>query len=69
MDHEVEPWEMAFFYGLTSWSNFRFEFFKKQFAKPLGPSIGINPMCTKRNDHAPKSECANFLNICLKRVV
>ena len=28
---------------------------------PLGPSLGVNQMWTKRNDHAPKSECANVL--------
>ena len=22
MDHEVGPWKMAFYHGLTSWSNF-----------------------------------------------
>jgi hypothetical protein len=29
--------------------------------KPLGPSLGANRMWTKRNDHAPKNECANHL--------
>jgi hypothetical protein len=27
---------------------------KNQFTKPLGPSLGVNRMWTKRNDHAPK---------------
>ena len=45
-------------------------FFKKnQFAKPLGPSLGVNRMWIERNDHAPKSECADFFNICPKRVI
>ena len=35
--------------------------FLNQFTKPLGPSLGVNRMWTKRNDHAPKNECASFL--------
>ena len=51
------PWKMAFCHGLT----FMVSFLKKiRFAKPLGPSLGVNWMCTKRNEHAPKSECENF---------
>jgi len=26
----------------------------------LGPSLGVNRMWTKKNDHAPKSECVEF---------
>ena len=28
--------------------------------KALGPSLGINRMWTKKNDHAPKNECVDF---------
>ena len=28
--------------------------------KALGPSLGVNRMWTKKNDHAPKSECVDF---------
>jgi hypothetical protein len=28
--------------------------YKNQFTKLLGPSLGVNRMWTKRNDHAPK---------------
>ena len=65
MDHEVGPWKMAFFHGPTS----IVQFLKKiKVTKPLGPSLGVNQMWTKRNGHAPKSECAIFLIICPKRV-
>jgi hypothetical protein len=39
---------------------------KNQFTKPLGPSLGVNRIWTKRNDHASKSECAYVFNICPK---
>ena len=52
--------------GLFSWSDLMVQlpwsdFLKNQFTKPLGSSLGVNQMWTKRNDHAPKSECADFL--------
>ena len=60
MHHEVKPRKIAFFHGPIS--------LKNQFTKPLGPSLGVNRMFTKKNDHAPKSECADFFfNICPKR--
>ena len=36
-----------------------------------GPSVGVNQMWTKRNNHAPKNECAGFffLLLCPKRIV
>jgi len=51
MDHEVGMGD-AFF----PWS----DFLKHQFTKPLGPSLGVNQMWTKRNDHAPKNKCVDF---------
>ena len=55
---------MDFFHG----PNFHnLIFFLNQFAKCLGPSLGVNRMWTKKNDHAPKNECADFLNICPKK--
>jgi hypothetical protein len=31
-----------------------------QFTKYLGPSLGVNQVWTKINDHVPENECANF---------
>jgi hypothetical protein len=42
---------------------------KKKNYKSLDPSLGVNRMWTKRNDHAPNSECAGFFNICPKREI
>ena len=54
MDHEVIPVKIAFLHGPT----FRVRFLiKYKFTKPLGPSVGVNQIWTKRNDHAPKNEC------------
>ena len=39
---------------------------KNKFTKLLGPSLGRNRMWPKKNDCAPKSECVDFSNICLK---
>jgi hypothetical protein len=44
---------MAFFHGPTS--------YKLNFTEPLGPSLGVNQMWTRRrNDRAPKNECVEF---------
>ena len=53
---------------LIPWSEFMVrlpwsELLKNQFTRFMGPSLGVNRMWTKRNDHAPKSGCASFLNI------
>jgi hypothetical protein len=48
-----------------SWS----EFLKNWFTKPLGSSLGVNRMWTKRNGHAARNGCAHFFNISPKRVV
>ena len=65
------PWNRTMENDLFSWSNFNDpNSVKSQFTKSLGPSLGVNCMWTKRNDHAPKSECVDFfLNICSKREV
>lgn len=39
----------------------RSNFLENQFTKSVGPSLGVNCTWTKRNEHAPKSECAYFL--------
>ena len=70
MDHEVGPWNMVFF----PWSDFIVElpwsdFLKHQIAKFLGPSLGVSRMWIKRNDHAPKSECAGFFHVCPEREI
>ena len=33
---------------------------KKLVLKALGPLLVVNRMRTKKNDHAPKSECTDF---------
>ena len=60
MEDGIFPWSdlWSYFHG-HSYENL----------KPLGPSLGVNRMWTKRNDHAPKSECVDFFNICPKRAV
>ena len=40
------------------WSNF----LKNQVTKSFGPSLGVNWMWTKKNDHAPQSEYVHFFN-------
>ena len=37
---------------------------KSKYIKPLqSPSLGVNRMWVKRNDHAPISECGELLKI------
>ena len=49
-------------YGLYSWSNLpQSDLCKNQFTKPLGSSLGVNRMWTKKNDHAPKVNVLIFL--------
>ena len=67
MDYEVGPWKMAFFNGPNSWSNFHVRLLKILVLKASGPSLGVNQMWTKKNDHTPKNKCADFLNECPKR--
>ena len=60
--------------GLFPWSDFIVQlswsdFLKNQFIKPLDPSLDVNRMWTRMDDHAPKSECVDFLNICPKKIV
>ena len=61
MDHEVGPWKMAFSHGSIS--------LKLQFTKPWGPSLGVNQMWTKRNDHVAKVNVMIFFNMCSKRAI
>ena len=56
MNHEVRSWKKAFF----QWSEFMVQLLKKLVLIVLGPSLGVNIMWTKKNDHVPKSECADF---------
>ena len=59
MDHEVGPWIMVFFSG----PSFMVRLLKKIGSKFLGPSLGVNRMWTKNNDHAPKCECVDVFLI------
>ena len=59
MDYEVGPWTRAFLY---IWSQFMVQlpwsdFLKKLVLKALGLSLRVNQMWTRKNDHAPKSDC------------
>ena len=59
---------------LFSWFNLMVQlqwssFFKHQFTKLLGPSLGVNWMWIKRNDHVPKIERVDFLDIWPKKTL
>ena len=67
MDHEVGPWRMAFFHGLTSWSNFHGN---KSIYKARGPFTRGKPNVDEEERLCTKNECASFLNIvCQKMTV
>ena len=55
-DHEKGPFSMVQFHGPTS----MIRLLKKVVLKALDPSIGVNQMWTKKNDHASESECAKI---------
>jgi hypothetical protein len=40
---------------------------KHQFTKPVDPSLGVNQMWVKRNDHAPKKWMCWCFNMCPKK--
>ena len=55
---------------LGRWSFFMVRFLNESIHNVFGASLGLNRMWTKKNyDHAPKSGCADFFNICPKRAV
>ena len=56
MDHGRGPFPMVRVHGPTS----MVQLLKTLVLKALGPSLGVNRMWTKKNDHAPKSECVDF---------
>ena len=63
-------WSRTMEDGLLPWSNFHGPISQKNNLQSLlGPSLGVNWVWTKRNDHAPKNECAHYFNICLKMTV
>ena len=69
-----EPWRRTMEDGLFSWSNLMVQLSRSylkinKFMKPLGPSLGVNRMWTKRNDHAPKNECVGLIDACPKKAV
>ena len=64
------PWSHTMEDGPFPWSNFHGPIpWEINLQTLLGPSLGVNYMWAERNNHTPKSECANFFNICPKRVV
>ena len=54
MEDDLSPWSDSMIQ--LSWS----DFLKNKFIKPLGPSLSVNQMWIKKNDHAPKSACVDF---------
>ena len=72
MDHEVRHGRWPFFHSPTSCSNFHGMIsFRINSTKSLGPSPSVNQMCTRRTDHAPKFESADFYyyNICPQKAI
>jgi hypothetical protein len=61
MDHEVRSWKMAFSYGPISPVSVVRSLKEINFTKSVGPSLGVNPMWTKRTDHSPKMNMLIFL--------
>ena len=54
----------------SQWSHFHGPIYEQCISvNPLGLPLGVNRMWIKRNDHAPKSGRADFLNLCLKMAV
>ena len=64
-DHGRLPFFMVQLEVQLPWSIFSW----KQFTKPLGLSLGVNRMWTKKNDHAQKVDVLKKINICSKRAV
>ena len=56
MNHEVRLSKKALFHGPT----FMVSFLKKSIYKVYGPSLSVNRMWIKRNDHAQNTECVGF---------
>lgn len=63
MDHEVRSWKMAFSYGPISPASVVRSLKEINFTKFVGPSLGVNPMWTKRTDHSPKMNMLIFFNM------
>jgi hypothetical protein len=62
MAHEVGLWKIAKFHGSTACFNFHGMIsWEKLFHKVVGPSLGVNKIWIKRNDHTSKSECVGFI--------
>jgi hypothetical protein len=65
MEHEVGSWKVALVNGPSSMIRLH----KNLVLRALGLSLGVNRMWTKNNDHAPKSEGADFFNTCPIRAI
>ena len=64
-DHGRWPLSMVRVHGLISMVRLH----KKLVLRALGPSLGMNQMWTKKNDHAPKNDGADFFDTCPKRAI
>ena len=65
LDHGRWPFLMVWVHGPTS----MVRLLENIVWKALGPSLGVNQMWTKKNDHAPKSECVGIFEYMLKRAI
>ena len=52
---------------LFQWSEFMVQLLNRLVLKVLGPSLGVNQIWTKKNDHAAKNECAGFFLYMFKK--
>lgn len=57
---QLRAMEDGLFNGPSSWSNFQGPTSYKNSFESLGPSLGLNRIWTKKNGHAPNSQCADF---------
>ena len=76
LQHGSRSWTMKD--GMFQFSNLLIHFHgpisskerkKEKVTKPSGPSLGVNIMCTRRNEHAPKSECVVSFSKCPKKTL
>ena len=64
-DHGRWPFSFVRLDGPT----YMLRFLKKSIYKAFGPLTGWKANVGQKNDHAPKSECVDFFNICLRKAI
>ena len=65
MDCGRWPLSVGRVHGPTSMVRFQ----KLLVLRALGPSLGVNQMWTKKIDHVPKIEGADFFNTCPQKAI